>query len=251
MVRGYFAYLLLGHILGDFYLQTQVVSDRKEKSLKWVILHGAAYLGAYVIAALPIFSIEVALVGMVASIAHFSVDMIKYGSSLKISNGRNTNILERNIFFADQTLHAVSLMIIAYAATLYCTPITSPGLITGFLEVVGMTGEAASSWIIAVLLIHKPVNIAIQKLLMVYKPISSNVTRINDNNAGRFIGTVERLIMLILISNGQYSAIGLVLTAKSIARYDKIAKEPEFAEYYLLGTLLSTLCVIIASTILR
>ena len=60
------------------------------------------------------------------------------------------------------------------------------------------------------------------------------------SNAGRFVGTLERMILLMLISLKQYSAIGLVLTAKSIARYDKIAKEPEFAEYYLLGTLLST-----------
>ena len=56
--------------------------------------------------------------------------------------------------------------------------------------------------------------------------------------------------MLIFISIGQYSAIGLVLTAKSIARYDKIAKDPEFAEYYLLGTLLSTAAAIIASFLL-
>ncbi len=71
-----------------------------------------------------------------------------------------------------------------------------------------------------------------------------------DNNARRFIGTIERIIMLIFLSIGQYSAIGLVLTAKSIARYDKIAKEPEFAEYYLLGTLLSTLAVVITSFII-
>ncbi|WP_343250273.1 hypothetical protein [Diplocloster hominis] len=64
------------------------------------------------------------------------------------------------------------------------------------------------------------------------------------------IGTIERLIMLIFLSLGQYAAIGLVLTAKSIARYDKIVKEPEFAEYYLLGTLLSTVSVIILSFIL-
>lgn len=45
------------------------------------------------------------------------------------------------------------------------------------------------------------------------------------------------------------SAVGLVLTAKSIARYDKIAKEQDFAEYYLLGTLLSTLYAIAVSII--
>jgi hypothetical protein len=43
----------------------------------------------------------------------------------------------------------------------------------------------------------------------------------------------------------QYAAMGLVLTAKSIARYDKITKDEKFAEYYLLGTLLSTASVVV------
>lgn len=49
---------------------------------------------------------------------------------------------------------------------------------------------------------------------------------------------------MIKIILGQYSAIGFVLTAKSIARYNKIVEEAEFAECYLLGTLLSTMLVI-------
>lgn len=53
--------------------------------------------------------------------------------------------------------------------------------------------------------------------------------------------------MLILLAVRQYSAAGLVLTAKSIARYDKISKESDFAEYYLIGTLLSLLSVITVS----
>ena len=56
-----------------------------------------------------------------------------------------------------------------------------------------------------------------------------------DNKAGRRIGTLERLIILMFIAMGQYAAMGLVLTAKSIARYDKIAKDEKFAEYCLLG----------------
>ena len=80
---------------------------------------------------------------------------------------------------------------------------------------------------------------------MVYKPENKEEDTKKDNNAGRFIGTIERIIMLIFLSIGQYSAIGLVLTAKSIARYDRISKEKDFAEYYLLGTLISTVTAII------
>jgi hypothetical protein len=56
---------------------------------------------------------------------------------------------------------------------------------------------------------------------------------------------LERLIIVIFLSINQYSAIGLVLTAKSIARYDRISKDQAFAEYYLLGTLLSSIMVIV------
>jgi hypothetical protein len=72
----------------------------------------------------------------------------------------------------------------------------------------------------------------------------------NYNKAGAFIGSLERLIILLLISLGQYSAIGLVLTAKSVARYNKIADDKQFAEYYLLGTLLSALYALIIYFIL-
>ena len=64
------------------------------------------------------------------------------------------------------------------------------------------------------------------------------------------IGTVERTIMLMLMYMNQYSAIGLVLTAKSIARYDKITRDEKFAEYYLLGTLISAGIVILCVALL-
>ena len=99
-------------------------------------------------------------------------------------------------------------------------------------------------WILAILIVHKPANIFIQNMIGNYKPKSEDSNFKIDNNAGRFIGSVERMIMLILMYMNQYSAMGLVLTAKSIARYDRITKDEQFAEYYLLGTLISAGIVI-------
>lgn len=98
--------------------------------------------------------------------------------------------------------------------------------------------------LLAIILICKPSNITIKMILAVYKPGEKEVQKSSTKQAGRLIGTLERLIMLTLISIGEYSAIGFVLTAKSIARYSKISDEPEFAEYYLVGTLLSMLAVL-------
>ena len=105
--------------------------------------------------------------------------------------------------------------------------------------------EVVAKWVLSILFIHKPVNIFIQNFLSEYRPKTDDRIIKADRKAGRKIGTIERLIMLIFLSKDQYAALGFVLTAKSIARYDKIAKDETFAEYYLLGTLVSTLCVII------
>lgn len=45
------------------------------------------------------------------------------------------------------------------------------------------------------------------------------------------VGNLERLIIGIFLILGQYAAIALVFTAKSIARYDMISKNQGFAEY--------------------
>lgn len=121
-----------------------------------------------------------------------------------------------------------------------------------FFDTIGLSEIMLCKWMLGMLIIHKPANILIQKFMQDYKPrmISDYLEIKKDNNIGRVIGTIERVIMLILIYMNQYSAIGLVLTAKSIARYDKIAKDQDFAEYYLLGTLISVGVVIFTAVLL-
>lgn len=69
--------------------------------------------------------------------------------------------------------------------------------------------------------------------------------------AGRVVGTLERWLLTTLVVIGQFGLIGLVLTAKSVARYRKISDDPVFAEYYLLGTMYSTLMAVIAGLTLK
>lgn len=109
---------------------------------------------------------------------------------------------------------------------------------------------------LAILIIHEPANILIQSILKELKDdniAESNVEKKGtvDMKAGRKIGSIERFIMLLFIAMDQYTAMGMVLTAKSIARYDQITKEQAFAEYYLIGTLISTACVVACKVILH
>ena len=60
-------------------------------------------------------------------------------------------------------------------------------------------------------------------------------------NAGMYIGWLERFIILTALLLRSPATAGLVLTAKAIARYPEF-QHVRFAEYFLIGTLLS-LCV--------
>lgn len=137
-------------------------------------------------------------------------------------------------------------MFTAYLIIRTDTELHVPDFVNDYFLLSGISKSRLIEWILVLLTVHKPANIVVQKMIGGYKPKELQADFKKDNNVGRYIGTVERLVMVLLLSVQQYAAIGLVLTAKSIARYDKISKEKEFAEYYLLGTLISTLIVIVS-----
>jgi len=61
--------------------------------------------------------------------------------------------------------------------------------------------------------------------------------------AGKRIGILERWIVLTMVWLGQWGAVGLVLTAKSVARFKRL-DDRRFAEVYLVGTMTSVLVAI-------
>ena len=64
-----------------------------------------------------------------------------------------------------------------------------------------------------------------------------------DVARGRAIGVLERALTLTFVLLGQYGAAGLVVAAKSLARF-KALEDREFAEYFLVGTLASLLLAV-------
>ena len=68
-------------------------------------------------------------------------------------------------------------------------------------------------------------------------------------NDGMFIGWLERFLILSALFEHSPATAGLILAAKSIARYPEFKKE-QFAEYFLIGTLLSISAAVIGGVIL-
>lgn len=72
---------------------------------------------------------------------------------------------------------------------------------------------------------------------------------VGEYNRGRVIGLLERALLYLFVLQGQYGAIGFVLAAKAFTRFKALDDRP-FAEYVLVGTLLSAcLAVAVGTTV--
>lgn len=242
----YLLALGIGHVLGDFYLQTEKLAREKDEKFAGVLKHSIEYLLSAIVVMVPVISLDMVLAAIYMAAAHFIIDAIKYGLI------RKKKIKKSGMTFVwDQAAHALSILILAYIMYCWNFEMGDFKIIGNIQAAFGFDMLMAAKWILVLLIVHVPTNILIQNVLSGYKPKEENSCLITaDTKVGRRIGTIERFIMILFIAMEQYAAMGLVLTAKSIARYDKIAKDEKFAEYYLLGTLLSTACVVLCKVVI-
>jgi hypothetical protein len=73
----------------------------------------------------------------------------------------------------------------------------------------------------------------------------AGVVDVGELNRGRIIGILERALLYGFVLQGQYGAIGFILAAKAFTRFKALDDRP-FAEYVLIGTLLSA-CLALAT----
>lgn len=241
MPKVLFNFFLILHILGDFYFQSNALSEKKQNEYKYVAFHGFIYLMSSLACVILYWSVPLMITVIVLAVSHFIIDSAKFIYINK--KGHNTRI-----YILDQLIH---IIIVAVAASFLggtgfeLKPIQPLG---DLLSVIVKDPDMLIIWGSALLMSIKPANVTIKQLIIKFKPAKKQRQEHSADNfikAGEFIGALERIIILLFLSVNQYTTIGFVLTAKSIARYNKISTSKKFAEYYLLGTLLSALFAIV------
>lgn len=93
-------------------------------------------------------------------------------------------------------------------------------------------------------------NILLRYLLQVLQLAPREELDEQEYNTGRVIGMLERIFVYIFVLTGQYAAIGFILAAKGVARFREFENRT-FAEYVLIGTLLSTLLALFVGHFVR
>ena len=236
----FFWVLLAAHLLGDFYLQSQKMSDDKREKFSVLLCHCAVY-GICALAVAWGLCGRVALPGVkIVFLGHFGIDVLKFFFLEQFPNSRKGPML-----MIDQFLHLTTLAVVVlwWPATIRrCIPELMATLDWGcrlstLLRLVCLG-----------LFLGKPANIILK--VSNQKPEPDNVMQSEDRRSGAIIGTLERILTAVLFLLGQYGAISIVFTAKTLTRYKRITDSPEFGEYYLIGTLGSLLLAILPAILL-
>ncbi len=213
---------ILAHILIDFYLQNDTsVEEKQEKGLKSKSFQ-KHIIGVFLLSAIFSFQLNFILYALLIAIFHLLIDVLK-NTMLKTK-------LKPYAFYIDQLLHLLVILgvVMLYFNSGHYSPMFSLDFNPKYLSIP-----------IAFLMVMKPANIFIREL---FETFQFDINFENElPNAGRIIGSLERIFILVLIFSQQYAGVGFLIFAKSILRYKSDSKK---AEYVLIGTMLSALVAI-------
>ncbi len=215
-----FIKLLLAHLLGDFLLQPGrwvIHKEANKVASPYLYLHILVHFGLIM---LLLWDLAYWKIAMLIAVSHYLIDLAKLYA--------NPFFRYRAIpFFIDQFLHLLVLYLCAYNTNL-CE------------HSLWLLREINWGLVTAVVFVSFPSAFIMNHLL---ERMSDQIELDHKSlpNAGKYIGMIERLFVLLFIIMGRWDAIGLLITAKSVFRFNdlKASNNRKLTEYILIGTFLS------------
>ena len=217
----YLIKLIIAHLIGDFFLQpTSWVKEKEVKKLKSakLYLHVAIHIALIFLIFLSFGAWKVALlIGLI----HFAIDALK----LLFQTQKNARLL----FFIDQVLHFTSIVAVWHL------------FYKGSLDISYL--NETKTWILisGALFLTMPTSTTMRVIIARWIPDNQPDSPKSLQNAGKYIGILERVLIFVFILTNHFEAVGFLLAAKSIFRFGdlKEAHDLKLTEYVLIGTLLS------------
>jgi hypothetical protein len=220
--------LLLSHLLADFLFQrTSWIKDRNKNKFASRYL----YLHTFIAAGLAWLFIgwQYWIVALIIFVTHTLIDGAKSYAPDK-----------PRYFLFDQAAHLLTIFL-----CWWCTFYDYSDLRLNWAEI----SEDTNLWIkiTAYFFVTYPSAFLIGQLTKEWRaklPDSEGLA-----NAGKWIGIIERIMILTLSLFNQYEAVGLLIAAKGIIRFNDNNRTEQKTEYLVIGTLLSIATAIITGLI--
>lgn len=215
--------LIAAHLIGDFILQSDKMCADKfsnNRTVRYRTLSVHTIIQA-TLAYLFVAQWDNWVVPLVIGVSHFLIDLVKALLKWKDLVG----------FICDQFAH-------------YCVIV-----VLWFLVFVNHnynpTTEifSANFWLIATayIAVLSPTSVLIKSFIEYEKWMPTDISSKGLPNAGKWIGYLERVLILTFVFTGNIEGVGFLLAAKSVFRFGELnkAKDIKTTEYVLIGTFAS------------
>lgn len=226
-----------GHLLADFFFQSAKIAEKKQEDRRYMLMHSIIYSIVFAVIGLGLLELRYALVSVaVIAVTHMLIDWGRVEIDRRADKPSSLFVS----FVIDQILHIGIITGVYYGMNLRIH-------MSSWCETAAEypSAEPVVWYSLLFLFLLNPSAVFIKKLFAYL--FGNNVEAVASySNAGSIIGKLERVITAIFLLCDQYGAVGLVLTAKSIARFKQL-EEKDFAEKYLIGTLTSLMISLIAT----
>ena len=210
--------LLICHLLGDFVLQpSRWVNHKTKYKFRSPFLYFHVFIHAMLLFAFLYMEPQISYVIWILPISHLLIDGIKLEIQNKIGSSW--------AFVLDQLAHLIIIFIVVnvkFAIT---------------IDVWAILANKRILLCCLSLLLISYVSAIVIKILLGKWRIEESVT----NEAGKYIGILERLFVFAFIVFDFWSGIGFLIAAKSVFRFSDInnANDRNLTEYIVIGTFLS------------
>lgn len=241
-----FLTLLLAHLLGDFPLQTSAMVEGKSTGSRAYVVHGGIHF------LVLLFCVAVfAGTAWLGSLRFWVAVPLYIAMHLAIDLGKHRLVTARklpdstSVFVVDQALHAATILGLAWFLTRPDWVAVRSGL---------SWSPATGERVLQAMLVYIAVLFAGGYLIRyLTRNLAAEIHKHGETaeqvkNAGLYIGWLERFLVITAILVQSPSLVGLILTGKSIARFPELKER--FAEYFLIGTLLSITLAVVGGLLL-
>ncbi|HEY3370140.1 MAG TPA: DUF3307 domain-containing protein [Prolixibacteraceae bacterium] len=235
--------LILAHLLSDFVFQSRKWAEEKDAkgfNSGYLYLH---ILVTGITALLLVGDINWLLPIALITVIHGLLDGLKSEVNKRFYNHHSPIYL----FVADQVMHILIIGVIWIFVTNQLGPVTTE--LTLVLQ-----NQQFWLYLLGYTLVTVPIAVLIGKITEAWSielnaspsssmapPTKARADKPGLQNAGKWIGIIERILILTFVLNLQFAAIGFMLAAKSVFRFGdlKDSKDHQKTEYIIIGTFLS------------
>jgi len=237
-----FLALLFAHVLGDFPLQTGrmvrgKIEFRVASFLQHSLVHFVLSAAALALFTPLVFGQAPVLAALaVLILGHLALDFAKSGVVRQ-----RPELDGALLYVSDQLLHVAIVALAAIIAVQNAPPLEA---------VLGFWNDVRDTVLVYLVVVAATVFPAGYLIRYLLRPLSRQLATSRDyqtqhfdsleglSNAGLYLGWLERGLLVIAFAMGSFTAVGLIIGAKSVARFPEF-KSRAFAEYFLIGTLIS------------